>query len=63
MKALEIPQDVIDQVVAALNRAIGLAMHKAPEMVEGFSAVAVRLDEEINDALARLGRQPDKYGL
>ena len=52
MRALEIPQDVIDEVVAALNRAIGLAMHKAPDMVDGFSEVAVRLDEAINDALA-----------
>lgn len=51
-KAVEIPVDVIDDVVAALNRAIGLAMHKAPDMVDGFSQIAVRLDEAINDALA-----------
>ena len=52
MKALEIPEDVIDEVVSALERAIGLAMHKAPELVDGFSTAAVRLDEAINDALA-----------
>jgi hypothetical protein len=52
MKALEIPSDVIDEVVAALNRAIGLAMVKAPDLAGGFTATAVRLDEAINGALA-----------
>jgi hypothetical protein len=50
--ALEIPQDVIDEVVAALNRAIGIAMRFEPTMVDELSATAVRLDEAINDALA-----------
>lgn len=48
----EMPSDVIDEVVAALERAIGLAMHKAPDLVDGFSGVAMRLDEAIQDATA-----------
>ena len=52
MKALEIPEDVVDEVVAALNRAIGIAMVHAPELVKDFSETAVRFDEAINDALA-----------
>lgn len=52
MKALEIPEDVIDEVVAALARAVDLAAHKAPEMLDGFSQTAVRFDEAIIDALA-----------
>lgn len=50
--ALEIPQDVMDEVVAALNRAIGLATRKAPGLAAGFTETAVRLDEAINDAMA-----------
>jgi formiminotetrahydrofolate cyclodeaminase len=52
MKALQIPEDVIDEVVEALNRAINLAQAKAPESVNDFAAVAMRLDEAINDAEA-----------
>jgi len=52
MKALEIPQDVIDEVVSALNRAIGLALAKEPALHPGFMETAIRLDEAINDALA-----------
>ena len=52
MKALQIPEDVVDEVVAALNRAIGLAMHKSPDLVDGFSATALRLDEAIQDTKA-----------
>lgn len=51
METFKIPQDVIDEVVAALNRAIGFAMAKNdPEMVDGFSKAAIRLDEAINAA-------------
>lgn len=50
--ALEIPDDVIEEVVTALKRAVGLAMHKAPDLAAGFTATAVRLDEAINDSLA-----------
>ena len=46
---IEIPKDVIDEVVAALNRAIGLAMHQSPDLASGFIEVARRLDEAIND--------------
>lgn len=53
-KALEIPEDVIDEVVAALNVAIGLAMHKSPDLVARLSATAVRLDEAIGDAVAEV---------
>jgi hypothetical protein len=52
MIALEIPQDVLDDVVAALNRAIGLATAKEPSLCDGFMDIAVRLDDAINDALA-----------
>lgn len=52
MKALEIPQDVIDEVVAALNRAIALSLMKEPALHAGFMETAIRLDEAINDALA-----------
>ena len=52
-KALEIPQDVIDEVVSSLNMAIGFAMAKNDKsIVEKLSETAVRLDEAINDALA-----------
>jgi hypothetical protein len=46
---MKLPDDLIADVVSALNRAIGLAMHKAPELVDGFSAVATRLDDAINE--------------
>ena len=52
MKALEIPEDVINEVVAALERAIGIAMRFEPTLVEGLSETAARLDDAINDALA-----------
>ena len=52
MSNLEIPQDVINEVVVALHRGIGLALDKAPEMIDVFSRASIRLDEAINDALA-----------
>lgn len=52
MQALEIPQDVIDEVVAALSQAIGLATAKEPRLRDGFLLTALRLDEAIKDALA-----------
>jgi hypothetical protein len=51
-RALEIPQDVLDEVVAALNRSIALTLVKEPSLHAGFMDTAIRLDEAINDALA-----------
>jgi hypothetical protein len=51
-RALEIPQDVVDEVVAALNRAIGITLVHAKDQHEGFIKTALRFDEAINDALA-----------
>lgn len=53
MDKVTLPENVIDDVVAALNRAIGLAMHKAPELVEGFTGTANKLDDAINAALSK----------
>ena len=50
-KGLEIPRDVLDEVVAALNRAIGIATAKEPSLVAGLIETAGRLDDAINDAL------------
>lgn len=52
MPALEIPEEVIDKVVAALNQGIGLAMRFEPSMVAEMSTVASELDDAINDAQA-----------
>lgn len=53
MDALEIPQDVIDEVESALNMAIGFAMAKGDTgMVDAFSKTALRFAEAINDAQA-----------
>lgn len=49
---MEIPSDVLDEVVAALNRAIGVCLRFEPSLVEGLTETAVRLDEAINDATA-----------
>lgn len=52
-KALEIPEDVVDEVVKALEYAIGFAMSvNNKEAVNHISSVAMRFDEAINDALA-----------
>jgi len=49
---LEIPQDVIDKVVAALNQAIALATRFEPSLTAGIMEAATELDDAINDALA-----------
>lgn len=51
-KALEIPQDVLDDVVTALNMASALALLKEPVLHPAIIEAAIRLDEAINDALA-----------
>lgn len=50
-KGLEIPKDVLDEVVASLNRAIGIATALEPRLTAGFIEIAGRLDDAINEAL------------
>lgn len=52
MKALEIPEDVIDQVVAALNAAIGVTSVHAKDCHKTILEAALALDEAIQDAEA-----------
>src|ERR1700722_1078511 len=50
-KGLEIPQDVLDAAVAALNLAIGIATAKEQSLVDGLIEAAARLDDAISAAL------------
>lgn len=52
MRALEIPEEVIEKVTSALNQAIALATRFEPMMAAGIMETAVELDEAVNDALA-----------
>lgn len=52
MKALQIPEDVIDQVVSALNMAIGVTSVHAPECHADIIKAATAFDEAIQDAQA-----------
>ena len=52
MKALEIPEDVIEQVVKALNTAIGITSMHAKECHQQILEAAMALDEAIQDAEA-----------
>lgn len=52
MKALEIPEDVIEQVVKALNIAIGVTSVHAKECHGSIMEAAVALDDAIQDAEA-----------
>lgn len=60
MKVLEIPEDVVNEVVVALNMAIGFAMAKQDKsVVDALSAASCRLDE----ASIAGQKQLDGYGL
>lgn len=50
--ALEIPQDVCDEVVWTLNRAIALAARFEPTFTASMIESAGRFNDAINDALA-----------
>jgi hypothetical protein len=52
MAKLEIPEDVIEKVVAALNRAIALATRFEPLLTAGIMEAACELDDAISDAMA-----------
>lgn len=52
MKALEIPEDVIEQVVSALNMAIGVTSMHAKECHKTILEASMALDEAIQDAEA-----------
>lgn len=49
---LEIPEEVIRKVVAALDQALALATRFDPTLTQGFMEAATELDDAINDALA-----------
>ena len=47
---MEIPEAVIEQVEAALNLAIGIALVKAPDQHAKLLAAAHALEDAINEA-------------
>lgn len=51
-RALEIPEEVIDKVVSALNMAVGVTSVHAKECHNSILEAATLLDEAIQDAEA-----------
>lgn len=46
---MQIPDEVVEQVVAALNAAVGIALVHAPSMQPKIMAAANALDDAINN--------------
>ena len=48
MATFAIKEEILDEVTAALNRAIALAMRFEPSLVDGIMKAATSLDDAIN---------------